>query len=261
MRQSYTYLFLEPIFQPTFIYHSYSCQKGKGVHVAVNDVDRVLRKASKNYTHTIWSLKMDIKKFFASVDHEILLALLYKKLGDTEIMWLLEKIVRGFHTPGTSGKGMAIGNLTSQIFANIYLNELDYFAKHHLREHYYFRYADDFLFLHPDREHLEKICQQATAFVQKRLGLTVHPNKIIYRKYIQGIDWLGYVLRPHYRVMRTNTKQRMFAKVQRKAEEFNSGKCDQYSLDQTVQSYLEVLSHCEGYALGERLKNEAWLNL
>lgn len=251
--------FLESIFQPTFIHHSYSCQKGKGVHVAVDDVHSALRKASKNYTQTVWGLKLDIKKFFASVDHEVLLSLLIKKLGDTEIMWLIEKVVRSFSTPDKPGKGMPIGNVTSQIFANVYLSELDYFAKHTLREHYYFRYADDFLFLHPDRTHLKKIDRIVTQFVEQKLRLTVHPNKIIYRTYHQGIDWLGYVLRPHYRVIRTNTKQRMFTKVRRKVEEFNQGGCDEYSLDQTVQSYLGILSHCEGYKIEENLKNEVWI--
>jgi hypothetical protein len=188
-----------------------------------------------------------------------LLGLLEKKLGDTEMMWLVEKVVRSFSGPGTPGVGMPIGNLTSQIFANIYLSELDYFAKHTLREHYYFRYADDFLFLHPDREHLVDVCAKITDFVQEKIRLTVHPKKIVYRKYSQGIDWLGYVLRPHYRVLRTNTKQRMFTKVHRKVEEFNAGLCDEYSLDQTVQSYVGVLSHCEGHGLAEKLRSDVWL--
>lgn len=205
--------FLEPKYQPTFIHHSYSCQKGKGVHVAVDGVDGALRKVSKNYTRTVWSLKLDIKKFFASVDHEILLQLLLNKLGDTEVMWLIEKVVRSFSVPDRSGKGMPIGNLTSQIFANIYLSKLDYFAKHHLREHFYFRYADDFLFLHHDLDHLKKIETMVTEFVANQLRLTVHSNKIMYRKLSQGIDWLGYIILPYHKVLRTSTKRRMFAKM------------------------------------------------
>jgi len=252
--------FLEPILQPTFIHHSYSCQRGKGVHVAVGAVDRALRKASKNHNQTVWSLKMDIKKFFASVDHEILLQLLINKLGDTEVMWLVEKVIRSFSTPGMSGKGMPIGNLTSQIFANVYLSELDYFVKHHLREHYYFRYADDFLFLHADVAHLKEIENTVAPFVENRLGLTAHPGKIVYRKFSQGIDWLGYVLLPRYRVIRAKTKHRMFAKVRRKTDEFNRGIGDDYRLDQTVQSYLGILGHCQGYKIEEELKNEVWIN-
>lgn len=251
--------YLEPIFQPTFIYHSYSCQKGKGVHMGVDHVERALRKASKNYTKTIWSLKLDIKKFFASVDHEVLLTLIKKKVKEPDVLYLIEHIIRSFSVPGLLGKGMPIGNLTSQIFANVYLSELDYFAKHTLREHYYFRYADDFLFLHSNRAHLEKVKSAIEHFVSKRLCLTIHPNKIVFRTLQQGIDWLGYILRPHYRILRTSTKQRVFKKIRHKVQEYNQEMIDDFSLAQSIQSYLGLLSHCHSHEVRQHLHNEIWM--
>lgn len=244
--------FLEPLFQPAFIYHSYSCQKDKGIHLSVKNAQNALRQASKNYTRTVWSLKMDIKKFFASVDHEILIRLLKRKVKDEGILWLIEEIVGSFG----NGIGMPIGNLTSQIFANIYLSELDYFVKHRLGEHYYFRYADDFLFLHEDKEHLIELCQIIDEFVAQELRLTIHPDKIIFRMLDQGIDWLGYVLLPHHRVLRTKTKQRMFKNMLQKSGEYERGVIDNYGLSQSMQSYLGILTHCNGYRVGEQLRNE-----
>ncbi|MEK7623171.1 MAG: reverse transcriptase/maturase family protein [Patescibacteria group bacterium] len=251
--------FLEPIFQPGFTHQSYSCQSGKGIHLGVDEVSCALRKVSRNDTQTVWALKLDIKKFFASVDHGILFSLLRKKVNEPDMLWLLEQIIESFHSPDIPGKGMPIGNLTSQIFANIYLSELDYFAKHTLREKYYFRYADDFLFLHPEREHLENILVIVEDFVEKKLQLTIHPNKIVFRKFNQGIDWVGYVLLPHYRVLRAKTKKRLFKKVLRKVELFNQGVLDDFSLEQTVQSYLGLLGHCSSYRIQQELQNEIWI--
>jgi retron-type reverse transcriptase len=251
--------YLEPRYDKTFIHHVYSCRKGKGVHVAVNDVDAALRKISKNYTRIVWSLKLDIQKFFASVDHNILFFLLKKKIRDADMLDFLRIIIDSFFTPGCNGKGMPIGNLTSQIFANIYLSELDYFAKHALHEKYYFRYADDFLFLHTDRNRLLQIQTVAEAFVQNVLKLTVHPKKIIIRPYHHGIDWLGYILRPHYRTIRTKTKQRILKKIRRRGEDFKAGLCSEESFRQTVQSYFGVLKHCNAHRLYQQILNDVWL--
>jgi len=255
------YKYLEKIFQPTFIYHSYSSQVGKGLHKAVVDLKMALRQASKNYKTPLWSLKMDIKKFFASVDHQILLRQLEKRVYDPDVRWLLEEIIHSYATPGQSGRGIPIGNLSSQIFANIYLHELDTHMKFSLREKYYFRYADDFILLARDRGRLEglqlKICQ----FLATELKLAVHPQKIVLRKFSQGIDWLGYVLLPHYSVLRTRTKKRMFKKIDKQIKRYNDSTIGDYELNQSLQSYYGLLKHCSGYGLEQELKNRAWLNM
>ncbi|MEK7539729.1 MAG: reverse transcriptase/maturase family protein [Patescibacteria group bacterium] len=250
--------YLEPLFQPSFIRQSYACQKGKGLHLGVEELTGALRTASKNYTRTVWCLKLDIRKFFDSIDHEILLSLLGERVGDVEVFTLLEHVVRSYSSMQRVGKGISIGNLTSQIFSNIYLNELDYFVKNELQERFYFRYADDFILVHPERSHLERLLPLIQEFVAERLQLVVHPNKIILRKFSQGVDFLGYVLLPHYRVLRTKTKQRMFKQMSQRVADFNAGLVDDFGLQQSLQSYLGLLTHCSGYELGERLKNQVW---
>ncbi len=202
---------------------------------------------------------MDIKKFFDSVNHDILFQLLKIKIKDQDMLWFLEEIIQSYHSSQGDGIGLPIGNLTSQIFANIYLSELDYFAKCTLRESYYFRYADDFIFLHTDKAHLEQIEAEVQNFVTEHLHMVVHPNKIDYRKFSQGVDFVGYVLLPHYRVLRTKTKHRMFKKVMGKVRDYNAGLLTKQSLNQGAQSYLGLLTHCSGQQIKDRLQNEIWL--
>lgn len=250
--------YLEPLFQPSFIRQSYACQKGKGLHLGVGELAHALRTASKNYTCTVWCLKLDICKFFDSIDHEILLFLLGRRIGDVKIFKFLEQVVHSYSSTQGVGKGIPIGNLTSQIFSNIYLNELDYFVKNELQERFYFRYADDFIFVHPELAHLEGILPLIQEFVIEHLRLSVHPNKIILRKFSQGVDFLGYILLPHYRVLRTKTKHRMIQRLSQQAADFNASLIDDFSVQQSLQSYLGLLKHCSGYEVGERLKNQIW---
>ena len=181
-------------------------------------------------------------------------------------MWLLEKIVSSFTSelsPNIFGcyKGVPIGNLTSQIFANIYLNEFDQFIKHRIKVKHYLRYADDFVVVHRDKKYLESLTEPMEDFLDKKLKLKLHPNKIILKKYKQGADFLGYVLLPHYKVLRTKTKKRMFKNMERKTGYFNKGVVDKDSLNQTLQSYLGILSHCDSYGLKNKFLNKTWLEI
>src|SRR3989344_4564521 len=152
---------LEPIFDPTFIYDSHASRKGKGTHKAVERFDKFKRKISKNgrlaknaYNKnnvTGYVLKADIKHYFDTVDHERLLEIIERKVKDKNVIWLIKQILNNFDT-SIKGKGMPLGNLTSQFFANVYLNELDQFVKHKLKAKYYIRYVDDFLILHNSKE-------------------------------------------------------------------------------------------------------------
>lgn len=137
-----------------------------------------------------------------------------------------------------SKRGLPIGNLTSQIFANIYLNELDQFIKHKLRIKYYLRYCDDFVILNSERNKLEEIIHQIADFLELYLKLSLHPGKIIIRKLRQGIDFLGYVVLPHHRVLRTKTKKRMLKKLDKN----------------NLSSYIGLLSHCHSYKLRQKIR-------
>jgi RNA-directed DNA polymerase len=251
--------YLEKILQPIFFYHSYSCQIGKGSHKSVANLRVALKEISQNYTFPVWSLKMDIKKFFASIDHEILLRLLEKRVYNPDVRWLLTEIINSFSTPGRPGKGVPIGNLTSQIFGNIYLNELDNYAKFDLREKYYFRYADDFIFLHQDKDYLEELREKICRFVENWLKLEVHPQKIVFRKFEQGIDFVGYVLLPHHIALRAKTKKRMFKKIGGKIKDYNKGAVGDFEFNQGLQSYLGMLKHCDGEKIKSFLENQIWL--
>ncbi|MBI4023022.1 RNA-directed DNA polymerase [Candidatus Berkelbacteria bacterium] len=132
---------------------------------------------------------------------------------------------------------MPIGNLTSQLFANIYLDELDQFVKHELLETHYLRYTDDFILLHQDPAHLRSLIPRLEQFLTERLRLALHPRKVILRKLRRGIDFLGYVVLPHHRVLRTRTKRRMLRRVTR----------------DNLPSYLGLLQHCHGYQLTQVL--------
>ncbi|MEK7508825.1 MAG: reverse transcriptase/maturase family protein [Patescibacteria group bacterium] len=246
------------IFNPTFIYHSYSSRLDKGTHLAVANLASTCRRLSRNYTRPIYALKCDVKKFFAGVSHQKLLAMIQNKIKDTRFFELVKEIVESFNSNpnnsceavgGGGLKGLPIGNVTSQIFANIYLNELDQFIKNQLKIKNYFRYADDFVILHPDRLLLEVWLDLINDFVQQKLGLELHVGKTEIRKLSQGIDFLGYVVLPRHIVLRTKTKRRMFRKLRQKRLELESGQITPESYNQTLQSYLGILKQGENYEL------------
>jgi len=252
---------LNPIFEPTFITHSYSCREGKGTHKAVDTLEAWLRKVSRNCRTPCFALKCDIQQFFASVDHAILLSILDRKIKDPDAMWLLKEVVESFRTPGQEDerpKGIPIGNLTSQLFANVYLNEFDQFMKQKLHIRHYVRYTDDFVIVSSDKSALENLIPVMQEFLSETMFLKLHPRKIILRKFGQGIDFLGYVVLPHYRALRTRTKKRMFRKLKLRVVSFKSGAGSESSVECSLQSYLGVLSHANTEQLSEELKNQCW---
>lgn len=133
------YRLLYPFFERTFISDSYSCRVGKGTHKAINRFKAMVYKVSLNNTRTCWVLKCDVRKFFASIDHDVLRALLGEYITDKKILWLLSEVVKSYNTNNLAGVGLPLGNLTSQLFANVYMNRLDQFVKHKLKAKYHIR--------------------------------------------------------------------------------------------------------------------------
>jgi RNA-directed DNA polymerase len=152
-----------------------------------------------------------------------------------------------------------LGNATSQLFANVYLHELDDFVKQGLKERYYLRYCDDFIILSNDENHLKSLIVPIREFLQKNLQLQLHPKKLIIRKLTQGIDFVGYVLFLQHTLVRTRTKQRMKKRLKKAHETFLEGKMDDVGLDQRLQSYLGILSHANQYELSQAVKNAYWV--
>ena len=184
-------------------------------------------QVSKNHTKNCWVLKCDIRKFFDSIDHKILIGILNSYIPDKKVIGLLTNIIGSFAL--SSGKALPLGNLTSQLFANVYMNALDQFVKHTLKAKYYIRYADDFVFLSHSRDRLEALLPRVEATLLEVLRLKMHPNKIFIKTFSSGVDFLGWVHFTDHRVLRTTTKRRMMRRLR------------EHPTEETRQSYLGLL--------------------
>ncbi len=182
---------LEPIFDKSFIFDSYANRKTKGTLKAIQRFDKFKRKVSKNNTINCYVLKADIRHYFENVDHEILIKIIKRKVKDEKIIWLIKQILNNFNSE-TIGKGMPLGNLTSQFFANVYLNELDKFIKHKLRIRYYIRYVDDFVIFHKSKDKIERYKSTINKFLNANLNLELHQGKSKVLSLNQGITFLGF---------------------------------------------------------------------
>lgn len=225
------YRILYPFSDMTFAADSYSCRNKKGTHKAVDKLKEYFYLVSKNNTRTCYCLKMDIRKFFANIDQKILLVILRESIDDKDCLWLLENIIGSFRSKECVG--LPLGNLTSQLLVNIYMNKFDQFMKHQLKEKYYIRYADDFVILSQDYKHLANIVSPIKDYLKESLKLEIHPDKISIQTVVSGIDFLGYVSFADHRILRTKTKKRMFKRIS----------------NENLPSYLGVLKHCNSCKL------------
>ncbi|KKS64143.1 MAG: Retron-type reverse transcriptase [Parcubacteria group bacterium GW2011_GWC1_43_12] len=238
------YRILYPFFAKTFIADSYSCQIGKGTHRALNRFREFSRIVGKNNMRTGWVLKGDVKKFFASIDQEILLGILKQYIPDENTIWLLERVVKSFSSIAPN-KGLPLGNLTSQLFVNIYMNKFDQFIKHKLKIKYYIRYADDFVIFYQNRGWLEKKIPIITEFLSMDLQLKLHPDKVFIKSLYSGVDFLGWVHFPDHRVLRTTTKKRMMRRLRENESEA------------ALNSYLGLLKHGNAHKIAEEVMGMA----
>lgn len=236
------YRIVYPYFDRKFIFDSYSCRRGKGTHRALNRFRDFAHKISKNHTRTIWVLKCDIRKFFANIDHAILEDILRRQMSNENLVFLFRKIVGSFNTKDRPGVGLPLGNLTSQLLVNIYMNEFDHFLKRELKIRYYVRYADDFVILHKDKKYLECILPKISIFLETRLKLSLHPDKVFIKTFSSGIDFLGWIHFPHHRIPRTSTRRRMFRNLNKNPKK------------ESLDSYVGLLSHGDTYKLVRKIK-------
>jgi retron-type reverse transcriptase len=220
---------LYPFFDRTFVADSYSCRINKGTHKAINKFREYAHIVNKNNTRTCWILKCDIRKFFANIDHAILLKILHEYIPDKNILKLLENIIESFSVK--TNIGLPLGNLTSQLLVNIYMNRFDQFVKHKMKAKCYIRYADDFVFLSESKKILEDYILVVEKFLQAELKLEMHPNKVFIKTLSSGVDFLGWINFPDHRVLRTATKKRMFRKLKANFKQ------------EAINSYLGMLGH------------------
>ncbi len=196
---------IEPIFDRSFIFDSYACRKGKGSHQAARRAQVFMRKSGTPYY-----LKKDISKYFDSINHEILLSLIERKVKDKGVIRLIESIIHSSDS-GKEGVGIPIGNLTSQLFANIYLDCFDQFVKHSLRSSMYLRYMDDFIFFGTKKD-LQEISEQVDLFLIQELLLKINPKKDIIGPSNKGLDFVGYVIFIDHILLRKSTVKRFLKK-------------------------------------------------
>lgn len=236
------YRILYPYFDCRFVADSFSCRRGRGTHKALDRFRAFAYRVGKNQTRTAWILKCDIRKFFANIDHEVLKEILGGHVRNSEVLRLLHWIISSFSTPGNPGKGLPLGNLTSQLLVNAYMHEFDWFVKHKLKARHYIRYADDFLVMSDNKEKLEEYLSEMRVFLRNQLKLSLHPDKVSITTLASGIDFLGWVHFPDHRVLRTSTKRRMLKRIQ------------EHPGNETIQSYLGLLSHGNSRKLEARVR-------
>ena len=240
---------LNPIFEPCFIYDSYASRKGKGTFAALQRFDCFKRKVScngslKQIARTNndvkgYVLKCDIKKYFDTVDQAALLQIISRRVEDKKIMVLIKALLDNYQT--APGKGMPLGNWTSQFFANIYLNELDQFIKHELKEKYYIRYVDDFIILHKSKNHLSSLREKISCKIFELL-LELHPQKCKILSLSNGVKFLGFQNFFFYRKIVRKNINKMRQRFKRKADQY----CAKRIL---AEDLLESFNGWKGYAM------------
>ncbi len=231
---------LYPFFDKIFVPDSFSCRLNKGTHKAINRFREFAFIISKNNTRTCWILKCDVRKFFASIDQAVLMQILDKRIPDKNIVNLLNEIIGSFNS-GKKGIGLPLGNLTSQLFANVYMNQFDQFVKHEVKARYYIRYADDVVIFSQDKMYLKNLIPVVNTFLKDKLKLTLHPDKIYLKTLASGVDFLGWIHFPDHRILRTKTKHRMLRRL------------EYTQTSEVMESYLGLLKHGNTQKIKEEL--------
>ena len=281
--------YVNPVFENLFIGDSYSCRVNKGTDYGIKRIRRFISQCSRNYTEDAYIMKLDIEGYFMRMDRE----LLYQKVNgvcknsasslncDPELLrYLLQKIVFNDPTANCSirgrktdwrglpeskslfcaeeGKGFPIGNLTSQLFGNIYLNDLDHYIKDELRVQYYGRYVDDFILIHKDRRYLLECRMRIGEFLRSSLRLDLHPRKFFLQHYSKGVQFLGVYIKPHRIYIGKRTKTNFYHVVRNWNTDWNAkeGRVTREELSivrSKINSYLGLLSHYNTYKLRRKM--------
>ena len=243
---------LEPIFDKRFISQSYACRKGKGMHAASDTLKEWLYEWNKYHPdQPLYAIKADIHHYFQSIDHAVLKTEIRKVIKDAGVLALLDRIIdHNGNMP--DGVGIPVGNLTSQLFANIYLDALDQFIKHELGVEAYIRYMDDFVILSPDKEQLRNWLARIEQFLREELKLEFNPKTTILAAK-NGIDFVGYKHRATHRKVRKDSIKR----IKRTIKKCESGKITKEQLQKSIQSWTGHAGHADSYNLRKKIETLA----
>jgi len=276
---------LNSIFEKQFIQDSYACRIGKGSHFGIQRVNRFIRKCSHNYTKDCFILKLDIKGFFMHIDRRILYnrleELIAKKYkGDDKLKLLRLVKINVFNDPtancikkssakkwqglppskslfhSPSGSGLPIGNLTSQIFANFYMDKFDHYIKHDLGIKFYGRYVDDFVIVHESKEYLKGLIGIIRTYLKDELRLDIHPKKIYLQHYSNGVPFLGTFIKPNRIYIGKRTKGTFYRAILNQNEITKKAKPtieEQVKFQSSMNSYLGIMKHYNTYKLRKKM--------
>ena len=197
-------------------------------------------------------MKADIRHYFETVDHEILLTIISRKIDDPDILWLIKTIFKN-HKTDIVGKGMPIGNLTSQFFANVYLDCLDQFVKHELRAKHYLRYVDDFVILHRDKEMLNKWKTEIDIFLRQKLELELHPEKSRIIPLKKGITLLGFRIFAKYRLLKRSNTWRIWKRLAVFKKKYDANKLTREEILQSLEGWLAYAEFANTYKFRKRI--------
>lgn len=239
---------LEPIFNQRFIFHSYACRKTKGMHAASDKLQAWLYEWQKFHPdQPLYAIKADIHHYFQSINHEILKAEIRKVIKDAGALVLIDRII-DHNGQMPDGVGIPVGNLTSQLFANIYLNKLDQYIKHTLGAKDYMRYMDDFIILSPDKEQLRHWLADIERFLRDELKLELNPKTTILSAK-NGIDFVGYKHRATHRKVRPDSVKR----IKKTIKKYESGKITKEQLQKSIASWTGHAGHADSYNLQKKI--------
>lgn len=236
---------MEPIWVKLFISNTYSCIKGRGIHKLAVD----LKKALQDKDGTKYCLKLDIKKFYPSIDHDILKQIIRKKVKDRQVLTIMDEII-------DSADGVPIGNYLSQFFANLYLTYFDHWLKEEVGIKYYFRYADDIVILDNNKEHLRNILILIKMYLHHNLNLQIKPNYQVFPVDSRGIDFVGYIFFHTHTLIRKSIKYRIFRLINK----YKSGKIDLVQLKKRLVSYSGWLKYCNSKHLLQKIERDTGIH-
>lgn len=243
VHQWYVENFIETYFVPQFIETSYAGIKGRGMHKASKDVQRAMRIA-KNKWNEYYILKMDVTKYFQNIDKRILWDIIKRKIKDKKLLWLTKVILMS--TEGMTG--LPLGNYTSQMFANIYLNELDQYAKHILKCKYYFRYMDDVIIICENKTIAQNNLKMLSRYVKANLKLTFNSKTKIFKN-TQGVNFCGYKINEYRLKIRNQSKYRMKRKLKLYTKQLKSGKITLPEIRRSIAGWTGYVKHADTFNL------------
>jgi len=239
---------IEPLFEQRFIAHNYACRPGRGTHRGADAAQRMMRRVKREHGR-LYCLKADVSAYFASIDHAILKALFRKRIACPQTLALLDHIIDSADTINPApGVGLPIGNLVSQLAANVYLHELDLHVKHGLQERHYVRYMDDFCIFHPDKAHLQRLRTHLDGWLQQWLRLRLNDKTQVFPVGTwrgRAVDFLGYRIWPTHRRLRRSSITRITRTLRRLQGWYAQGLAPLGRIAASVQSWLAHAAHAD----------------